>query len=177
MDRRRFEVATVALAVPATPARAFRPWPGEVRLGDSWHSRHSGGEGVIMTYRHGIVWLDHYRALVITFSEKDHREIEIASKVEDTQLHRKSGKPGPGKQPDDLEFFGHVAVELESVPEILVTGPGTARIAFEKYLHEHYPTVFANVRAVEALDHPSPGELLAYARKRFKRIDQLLGLV
>ena len=128
-----------------------------------------------MTYRHGIVWLDHYRAIIITFSDIAHAEVEIESTVEGAQLHRKSGKPGSGHLPDDHDFFRRIAVQIEAVPEVLITGPGTAKVSFERFLRDRFPDVVDRIHGVEALDHPTEGELLAYGRKRFKRIDQLLG--
>lgn len=125
--------------------------------------------------RHCIVWLDHYRASVISFSNDLADEVEIASELEDTQLHRKSGPQGPGRQADDREFFERVARQLESQQEILITGPGTAKVAFERFLREKFPSVLARVHGVETLDHPSSAQLLAYGRRRFKAIDQLLG--
>jgi len=128
-----------------------------------------------MSYRHCIVWIDHVRATVIRFSWNRSTKVEIASEREAAQLHRKSGPQGSGHLDDDREFFERVARELEPSPEILITGPGTAKVAFERYLNERFPVVDARVQGVQTLDHPSSGELLAYGRRRFKAIDQLLG--
>ncbi|HEY4608539.1 MAG TPA: hypothetical protein VFE86_02370 [Ilumatobacteraceae bacterium] len=128
-----------------------------------------------MAYRHCIVWIDHFRATVIRFSCDGSAEVDICSDREAAQLHRKSGPQGSGHLGDDKEFFERVARELEAAPEILITGPGTAKVAFEHYLNDRYPKVDARVHGVQTLDHPSSGELLDYGRRRFKAIDQLLG--
>jgi len=129
-----------------------------------------------MTYRHCIVWLDHFRATVIFFSADHSVAVELTSDREDTQLHRKSGRPGSGRMADDHVFFERIARHIESSPEILVAGPGEAKVAFERFLQLHFPTVAARVQGVEPIDHPSSAELLAYARRRFAAIDQLLGI-
>ena len=128
-----------------------------------------------MTHRHCIVWLDHFHAVIVNFSDDSDELIEIASEIDEPQLHRKSGKPGSGHLPDDLQFFQRVATTVRNAPEILITGPGTAKTAFDRFLHERFADVTSRVHGVETLDHPSHGELLAYGRKRFRAIDQLLG--
>jgi hypothetical protein len=60
--------------------------------------------------------------------------------------------------------------------EILIVGPSTAKIAFKKHLHRRQPALAKKVVAVETLNHPSEGELLAYARKYFKAVDQMSGI-
>ena len=128
-----------------------------------------------MSLRHCIVWMDHFRATVIRFSNDSSEELEITSDIEDTQLHRKSGPQGSGHMGDDHGFFERLAREIETAPETLITGPGTAKVAFERFLRERFPLVFARIHGVETLDHPSSAELLAYGRRRFRAIDQLLG--
>lgn len=126
-----------------------------------------------MSHIHGVVWLDHLRASVITFSTGDRDVIDINSNNPNRQIHRKSGIPGSGHASDDLAFFADVTMSLEDVREVLITGPGTAKTAFESYVNKRHPDLAARIVGVETLDHPSDGELLAYAKKYFKRIDQL----
>ena len=53
--------------------------------------------GQEVSHRHGTVWLDHYRAVVIVF-EVDHAEvISLENQQSVRQLHRKSGPPGSGR--------------------------------------------------------------------------------
>ena len=44
---------------------------------------------------------------------------------------------------------------------------------FKHYLAEHAPKIDARISAVETLDHPTDGELLALARKFFKVDDRM----
>jgi len=122
---------------------------------------------------HAIVWLDHLTARVITFSDGEGKTIPIESQSTHRQLHRKSGKPGSGHAPDDAAFFEDVAAVVADVREVLITGPGTAKVAFKKHVDERHPDLARRIVGVETVDHPSDGELTAYARKYFHRVDQL----
>jgi stalled ribosome rescue protein Dom34 len=126
-----------------------------------------------MSHVHAVVWMDHRAAKVVGFSLDAAETVEVHSQREDGKLHRKSGRPGSGHAADDHRFFDEIVVALSGVREVLVTGPGTAKTAFQSYLVERHPDVARRVTGVETLDHPSDGELLDHARKHFKRIDQL----
>ena len=126
-----------------------------------------------MTYIHAIVWLDHLSARIIAFSDGDGVTIPVESQSTQRQLHRKSGKPGSGHVPDDATFFHDVAAALSDVREVLIAGPGTAKVAFRKYVDQRHHDLSRRIVGVETIDHPSDGELAAYARKYFRRVDQL----
>ncbi|CAB4549801.1 MAG: translational machinery protein [Actinobacteria bacterium] len=127
-----------------------------------------------MSYPHVIVWLDHHRATVIDFSIDDQHVQRVASE-NPVQLHRKSGPMGTGRAPDDRSFFDEVTRAIEPAAEVLVVGPGTAKVSFMTDLERRAPQVAKKVVGVESADHPSDGELLAFARRYFKRIDALRG--
>jgi stalled ribosome rescue protein Dom34 len=126
-----------------------------------------------MSQIHAIVWLDHLNARVIGFSRDKSESIEIHSQRPDRQIHRKSGIPGSGHAADDRDFFDDVAEALHDMGDVVITGPGTARVAFERYIRERHRDVAQRIVGAETLDHPSEGELLAFARKYFKRVDEL----
>ena len=71
----------------------------------------------------------------------------------------------------------HAVVWLDHVEaqEILVVGPANAKIEFIKHLDAHAHDLKKKVVAVETVDHPSDGQLLEYARKHFRPIDQMRG--
>jgi hypothetical protein len=68
-----------------------------------------------------------------------------------------------------------VATAVQGSPEILVVGPGTAKVAFMTDLEKRHSKVAKQVVGVESLDHPSDAELLAFARRYFRRVDALRG--
>ncbi len=88
-------------------------------------------------------------------------------------LHHKSGARGSGRSPEDEHYFHGVADAVKDAAEILLTGPGTARTELMHHLERHDPAVAKKVVAVEPLDHPSDGQLVAFARKFFKGIDKM----
>src|SRR4051794_17005888 len=81
---------------------------------------------VHVTHGHAIVWLDHRRAVIIEFSADDHRITNIHGETAAGKLHQKSGKPGSGHAPDDVELYLAI-VHAVAAPEVLVVGPGTAK--------------------------------------------------
>ncbi len=128
-----------------------------------------------MAHVHAIVWLDHLSARVIAFSDGPGETIPIESESDHRQLHRKSGKPGSGHASDDVVFFNDVAAAIADVREILITGPGTAKTAFKRYLAQRHHDIERRIVGLETMDHPSDSELLTYGRKYFRRVDQLDG--
>jgi len=129
---------------------------------------------VTMSYPHVIVWLDHHKATIIDFSFDDQHVQRVASE-HPVQLHRKSGPMGAGRAPDDRHFFDGITKTIEMSHEVLVAGPGTAKVAYMSDLEKRHPVLAKKVVGVESLDHPSDGELLAFARRYFKRVDALRG--
>ncbi len=127
-----------------------------------------------MSYPHVIVWMDHQKATIIDFSVDDRHVLHVASE-NPRQLHRKSGPMGAGRAPDDRQFFDEITTAISTSREVLVTGPGTAKVAYKADLDKRYPQVAKQVVGVETLDHPSDGELLAYAKRYFRRVDALRG--
>jgi len=127
-----------------------------------------------MSYKHAVVWMDHQHATVIDFSIDDQHVVKVSS-GEPRKLHRKSGAMGSGKAPEDLELYEAVVAALGDSVEIVVVGPGNAKTSFLKHVEKKHPAFQKRVVGVETLDHPSDRELLAYARKYFRRVDSLLG--
>jgi len=126
-----------------------------------------------MTTTHATVWLDHRTARILT-SLRPH---PTAARVEDLrtrrQVHRKSGIPGSGKAEADHAFFDEIISAVAGSDEVLVVGPGFAKVQFHSYVAEHRPDLADRLVGVETVDHPSDGELLSYARRYFQRVDQL----
>lgn len=89
-------------------------------------------------------------------------------------LHAKSGSVGSGKQTEDKGYYHAIAEALNGAQEILVVGPAQAKLQLIKHLHAHDPKVADKVVGVETIDHPSDGQLVAYARKYFVAKDRML---
>jgi stalled ribosome rescue protein Dom34 len=127
-----------------------------------------------MAFTHAVVWLDHQVAHVIHFGLEESQEKTIHAAHGSAHLHHKSGSVGSGKSGGDQHFYHEIAQALRGTAEILVTGPANAKQELVKHLEEHDKAVAACVAAVQTLDHPSDGQLLAHARKHFRAADRML---
>ena len=90
-------------------------------------------------------------------------------------MHSKSGTVGSGHAPEDQKYYHEVAHAVADAKEILVVGPSNAKLALIKHLHKHDPAVADKVVGFESVDHPSDGQLLAYARHYFLKVDLMRG--
>jgi stalled ribosome rescue protein Dom34 len=126
-----------------------------------------------MTHYHAAIWIDHAQAKVYSLNRDTANEWRLRPHDQHVHLHHKAGLGDSGRAPQDQHYFHHVADAVKDAGEILITGPGTARTELMHHLQKHDPAVAKKVVGVEALDHPSDGQLLAFARKFFKASDQM----
>ena len=54
-----------------------------------------------------------------------------------------------------------------------VVGPAQAKLHLMRHIHAHDPAMSSTGMGVETVDHPSDGQVLAYARKYFKADDAM----
>jgi len=128
-----------------------------------------------MSHIHAVVWLDHREAKVIDFSFDDKHVVNVHHKGGHRQVHHRAGATGSGHSADDGHFFDAIVMALGDSQEILVTGPGTAKTGFREHVTSRHPGTAKRIVGIETADHPSEGELLAFARKYFRRVDNMLG--
>lgn len=128
-----------------------------------------------MSYQHAIVWIDSMHATVIDFSVDDRHVAQVEREGAPRRIHTKSGLPGNGKAAEDPAFFESVAEALGDAREVLLVGPGQAKLTFRREIERRHPEVARHIVGVESLDHPSTAELVAFARRYFKRYDALHG--
>ena len=128
-----------------------------------------------MSHFHAVVWIDHAEAHVLHFS-RDDVEKKLVHGQPHKHLHHKRGAQASGHAAEDQAYYHKVAEALLGAEEILVVGPANAKTEFVKHLESHDPKLGKKVVAVETVDHPSDGQLLAYARKHFRAIDQMRGI-
>lgn len=92
------------------------------------------------------------------------------------KIHHKAGVIGAGHQAPDAAYLKSIADTLAGVREWLLLGPGEAKHALARYIKEHAPAVDQALVAVEPADHPTDGQVVAYARRHFKAIDRMRAL-
>ena len=64
---------------------------------------------------------------------------------------------------------------MSDAKEILIVGPSGAKLGLMKHMQKHDAAVAEKVVGIESIDHPSDGQLLAYARHYFVKVDNLRG--
>ena len=117
---------------------------------------------------HAVVWIDHHEARVFHFSASEFDVVVVHPQHPVRHIHHKANTIGSGHAAEDHAFLQQVADALADAGAILITGPANAKTALINHIEQHAPALKAKIRGVEALDHPTDGEILALARKFFK---------
>ena len=89
-------------------------------------------------------------------------------------MHSKNGTLGSGRQAEDPHYYHAIVEALKGATEILVVGPAQAKLQLIKHIHTHDKALSDKVVGVETVDHPTDGQVVAYARKYFAAKDQML---
>jgi len=127
-----------------------------------------------MSSNHAVIWIDHQEAHVM-FLSKDASEAEIIkSKSTHTHLHHKANEIGSGKVALDSKYLYSVMQAVNESKEILILGPGSAKLELIKHAHQHDAKIAEMIVGVETVDHPSDKEILAHARKFFYKVDRMI---
>jgi stalled ribosome rescue protein Dom34 len=122
---------------------------------------------------HAIIWIDHREAKIFHIDVTDVAPVVVYSHASGRHLQHKANTTGSGHHGVDKEFFERVIAALAGIDAILITGPAGAKTELKNYMAEHHSAVAKRISAVEALDHPSDGALIALARKFFKADDRM----
>ncbi|MDP9034423.1 MAG: translational machinery protein [Myxococcota bacterium] len=117
--------------------------------------------------KHAAIWIDHKEARIFHVTPDKADEMTVTAPQHVHNKHPK-GPEGAKEHPDDAKrFFHEVARSLEGTEEILIVGPSTAKLDFIRYVHKHDHALEPKIVGVESVDHPSDGQLIAYAKKYF----------
>jgi stalled ribosome rescue protein Dom34 len=126
-----------------------------------------------MSHVHAVVWLDSREAHVFQFNAEDVEQERIKADLPFRKIHHRAGEIGAGKIHLDRDYFDRIADALRGSREWLLTGPGQAKQELLRHVEAHMPHLRAQLKGVEAADHPSDGQLLAHARRFFKAVDRM----
>ena len=121
---------------------------------------------------HAVVWIDHREAKVFSFNREEADKVVLHPDHPTKHIHHRSGSASGTHSKMEHSFLHEIAHELQGCGAILVTGPGNAKVELMSHFKSHDPAVAKCVSAVETVDHPSDGQLLALARKHFKSADK-----
>jgi hypothetical protein len=132
-------------------------------------------EDFFMPFNHAVVWLDHQQAHVIHFNPTASEADVIKTRSSHTHLHHKAGSAGGARSVASPAYLHEVLQAVADAKEILIVGPGSAKLELAKHAGKHDPAISDKIVGVETVDHLSDGQVLAYARKYFVRVDNLKG--
>jgi stalled ribosome rescue protein Dom34 len=127
-----------------------------------------------MSHYHALVWIDHLEAHVMHISPDAVEKSVVHPHNPHHKVHSTAGTLGSGRVADDKDYYHRVVQALEGATEILIVGPAQAKLQLVKHIHNHDPAMVSKLVGVETVDHPSDGQLVAYARKYFHAKDQML---
>lgn len=127
-----------------------------------------------MSLNHAVIWIDHKEAHVMFLSEDASEAEIIKSKSTHAHLHHKANEIGSGKVALDSKYLHSVTQAVKESKEILILGPGSAKLELIKHAHKHDAKLAEKIVGVETVDHPSDKEILAHARKFFYKVDRML---
>lgn len=128
-------------------------------------------------HRHAAVFIDHHEAKIYHVDLDSFDERAIASPHMHVHRHPK-GAAEKREHPEDLnQFFGDVASALKDAEEILLVGPSTAKLQFIHYAHANDRALASKIVGVETVDHPTDGQLVAYAKKYFHVAEPRIGRI
>jgi stalled ribosome rescue protein Dom34 len=127
-----------------------------------------------MSLNHAVIWIDHKEAHIMFLSEAASEAEIIRSKSTHAHLHHKANEIGSGRVALDSKYLHSVIEAVKESKEILILGPGSAKLELIKHAHKHDAQIAEKIVGVETVDHPTDKEILAHARKFFYKVDQML---
>ena len=122
---------------------------------------------------HALVWIDHQTAKVFRFNDDSNETAIVHSTHAHQHLHHKANSGDSGHAQVDRQFLERVAAAIAHSGAILILGPAGAKTELHAHLKRAHPDIAAKVSAVETVDHPTDGQLLAQARQFFKADDRM----
>jgi stalled ribosome rescue protein Dom34 len=122
---------------------------------------------------HAVIWIDHREARVFHFNPSDADKLVLHPDHPTKHIHHKANSIGSGHAGADKEFLHAVTESVADAGEVLITGPSSAKTELVKHIHEHDPRLMKIIVGVESVDHPSDGQLLAFARHYFVAKDRM----
>lgn len=122
---------------------------------------------------HALVWIDHQQARIFHFDANGSDLEVVRSSHPHQHLHHKANSRDSGHAALDIRFMSEVADALDSAGAILITGPAGAKTELASYIRRARPDLGRRISGVEAVDHPSDGQLVALARTFFDKDDRM----
>ena len=122
---------------------------------------------------HAVVWIDHREARIYEFGKDEVNEKHIVAPEHEGHIHHKSGTYGSGHSHDAKSYLTEVTNALLGSQEILILGHGNAKTELTSFVRDHVPALAPRIMGVDTLDQPTPGQIVAFARKFFDEKDHM----
>jgi len=90
-----------------------------------------------MSLNHAVIWIDHKEAHIMFLSEAASEAEIIRSKSTHAHLHHKANEIGSGRVALDSKYLHSVIEAVKESKEILILGPGSAKLELIKHAHKH----------------------------------------
>jgi hypothetical protein len=120
---------------------------------------------------HTLVWLDQQEARIFHIQPEKFDEIIINAPTRHVHRHA-LGASEPKEHPSDIAHYHRdVMHALEGARDILIVGPGPAKLHFLRAARAQ-PQLEAAIVGVETVDHPTDKQLVAYAKRYFGEADR-----
>jgi stalled ribosome rescue protein Dom34 len=126
-----------------------------------------------VSHYHAIVWIDHREAKVFHFSPTEVDKLVLHPDHPTRHIHHKANTVGSGHASANHEFLHAVAQSIADAGAVLIAGPANTKNELVAHIEQHDPKLRKLIAAVETVDHPSDGQLVAHARKYFKTEDRM----
>jgi stalled ribosome rescue protein Dom34 len=112
--------------------------------------------------------IDQSQAKVFHIGLTGEDEVILHPHMPTRHLHHKANSIGSGHAGFDKEFLAQVMNAVSDAGEILIIGPSGAKTELAKFIREKHSDIGGRIVAVQAGDHPTDREIVAYAKKFFK---------
>lgn len=129
-----------------------------------------------MSHYHAVVWLDHAEARIFHVDRESVEKMTVHGHKHHLH-HKASSVMGSGREPADVAFYEDIVKALDGAAEILLLGPGAAKTEFFRHAVKAHPALEPRILGVETVDHPTDGQVVAYARKYFHAKDRMRPLL
>ncbi|MBI1397662.1 MAG: translational machinery protein [Betaproteobacteria bacterium] len=126
-----------------------------------------------MSHYHAVVWLDHSEAHVMHLAPDDVEKFTAHASDSHPHLHHKRGSVGAGRNAEDKHYYDEIVRLIGGAQEVLVVGPGQAKLELVKHVHVHHQDLVKRIVGVETADHPSDAQVVAHARRYFDAKDRM----
>ena len=111
-----------------------------------------------MPLANAVIRIDHHHADVLEFDSEHVSAHSVTAHNHYTRQHQSGVRT-------EHEFFGEVCDALRGFKHVVVTGSHTGVAAFRHYVEKHRLPLGAQIAGWEVVDHPSEGQLVAFARQ------------